>query len=86
MLLFADNGNAVDACFREVIARGHSGGSAGGSRCIQILPSGHVSSDNPYPESLIGIAKYLSDYPCRHIASKADTCELVGAFVDWYTI
>jgi len=43
-----------------------------------------VSNDNPYSESLFHTVKYRSDYPNRPFTSKAEACEWVVLFVDWY--
>jgi transposase InsO family protein len=43
-----------------------------------------VSNDNPYSESLFHTLKYRPDYPSRPFAGKAEACEWVAAFVDWY--
>jgi putative transposase len=43
-----------------------------------------VSNDNPCSESLFRTVKYRPDYPSRPFSSKAEACEWVVAFVDWY--
>jgi Integrase core domain len=43
-----------------------------------------VSNDNPYSESLFRTVKYRPEYPNRPFACKAEACEWVAAFVDWY--
>ncbi len=43
-----------------------------------------VSNYNPYSESLFRRAKYRPDYPSRPFASKAEACEWVADFGDWY--
>jgi len=43
-----------------------------------------VSNDNPYSKSLFRTVKFRPDYPSRPFASKAEACEWVAAFVDWY--
>jgi putative transposase len=40
--------------------------------------------DNPYSESLFRTVKYRLDYPSRSFTSKAEACEWVVSFVDWY--
>ena len=43
-----------------------------------------VSNDNPYSESLFRTVKYRPGYPNRPFTSKAEACEWVMSFVDWY--
>ena len=74
--LHADNGNAMRAATLE-------------SRLeeLGVLRSSsrpRVSNDNPYSESLFRTVKFRPDYPSRPFASKAEACEWVAAFVDWY--
>ena len=43
-----------------------------------------MSNDNPYSESLFRTVKYRPGYPNRPFTSKAEACEWVMSFVDWY--
>jgi transposase InsO family protein len=51
---------------------------------LRLFSRPRVSNDNPYSESLFRTVKYRPDYPNRPFTSKAETCEWVVSFVDWY--
>lgn len=76
LVLHADNGNAMRAATLE--ARLEELG------VLRSLSRPRVSTDNPYSESLFRTVKYRPDYPSRPFASKAQACEWVASFVDWY--
>ena len=76
LILHADNGNAMRAATLE--SRLEELG------VLRSFSRPRVSNDNPYSESLFRTAKYRPDYPSRPFASKAEACEWVAAFVDWY--
>ncbi len=76
LVLHADNGNAMRAATLE--ARLEELG------VLRSFSRPRVSNDNPYSESLFRTVKYRPDYPSRPFASKAQACEWVASFVDWY--
>jgi transposase InsO family protein len=76
LILHADNGNAMRAATLE--SRLEELG------VLRSFSRPRVSNDNPYSESLFRTAKYRPDYPSRPFASKAEACQWVAAFVDWY--
>ncbi len=76
LILHADNGNAMRAATLE--SRLEELG------VLRSFSRPRVSNDNPYSESLFRTAKYRPDYPRRPFNSKAEACEWVAAFVDWY--
>jgi transposase InsO family protein len=76
LILHADNGNAMRAATLE--ARLEELG------VLRSFSRPRVSNDNPYSESLFRTVKYRPDYPSRPFSSKAEACEWVAAFVDWY--
>ncbi len=45
-----------------------------------------VSNDTPFSESMFRTVKYRPEYPNRPFGIKAETCEWVAAFVDWYNL
>ena len=76
LILHADNGNAMRAATLE--SRLEELG------VLRSFSRPRVSNDNPYSESLFRTVKYRPDYPNRPFACKAEACEWVAAFVDWY--
>jgi hypothetical protein len=76
LILHADNGNAMRAATLE--SRLEELG------VLRSFSRPRVSNDNPYSESLFRTVKFRPDYPSRPFASKAEACEWVAAFVDWY--
>jgi transposase InsO family protein len=76
LILHADNGNAMRAATLE--SRLEELG------VLRSFSRPRVSNDNPYSESLFRTTKYRPDYPSRPFNSKAEACEWVAAFVDWY--
>jgi transposase InsO family protein len=76
LILHADNGNAMRAATLE--SRLEELG------VLRSFSRPRVSNDNPYSESLFRTVKFRPDYPSRPFDSKAEACEWVGAFVDWY--
>ena len=76
LVLHADNGNAMRAATLE--ARLEELG------VLRSFSRPRVSNDNPYSESLFRTVKYRPDYPNRPFTSKAEACEWVVSFVDWY--
>jgi hypothetical protein len=76
LILHADNGNAMRAATLE--SRLEELG------VLRSFSRPRVSNDNPYSESLFRTVKFRPDYPSRPFDSKAEACEWVAAFVDWY--
>jgi transposase InsO family protein len=76
LILHADNGNAMRAATLE--ARLEELGM------LRSFSRPRVSNDNPYSESLFRTVKYRPDYPIRPFTSKAEACEWVMSFVEWY--
>ncbi|MFQ6540281.1 MULTISPECIES: transposase [Aphanothece] len=76
LVLHADNGNAMRAATLE--ARLEELG------VLRSFSRPRVSNDNPYSESLFRTVKYSPDYPIRPFTSKAEACEWVMSFVEWY--
>jgi transposase InsO family protein len=76
LVLHADNGNAMRAA--TLAARLEELG------VLRSFSRPRVSNDNPYSESLFRTVKYRPGYPNRPFTSKAEACEWVVSFVDWY--